>query len=551
MYEIEKVVDEAVDRLFGQKVAIELTRTDEKFGDFSTNVALKLAKQVGKNPREIAQRIAENVNSDQIAKTEVAGPGFINITLTDQILLKLAATDEVFKSRFDQKKVVIETNNPNPFKAMHIGHAMNAIVADSLANLIEAGGAETHRVSYHGDVGLHVGKSMYSLLKFVDGEPKKLDEVKSSDRNSFMSKMYAEGSRAYKEDELAKAEIDELAKHSFTLDDPIYKKVYETCKNWSFEQIDQIVKRLGNKPIEKRFLESQADIVGVKTVKENVPEVFQESDGALIFKGSEYGSFDNAFVTSSGLGLYGARDLGLMQLKDEAFQAEKSYIITGNEQAAYFKGVIAAAEQCLPSLKDVTVNVPTGLVKLSTGKMSSRDGDVLEISWLFDQVGAAMKQRGGEVSDELITGALRYEFLRVKIGGDVIFDINESVSLQGNSGPYLQYAHARACSIINKARRTEQGVTLLQGDTLQAGERSLVRKIGEYNEVIERAVSELMPHHICTYLYELAQIFNRFYESNRVIGDERETVRLQLVDLYRQKLAEGLALLGIHAPEKM
>lgn len=533
--------------LYDVEVDVNLTRPEEQFGDFATNVALQLSKPVGKNPREIAEAIAAELKktlTTAVKDVTVAGPGFINITLTDEAL---ADTTSNRAQPYSGKTVVIETNNPNPFKAMHIGHAYNAIMADTLANLIEAGGATTNRVSYHGDVGLHVGKSMYSLLRYVDGDASKLEAIPVEERNSFMSKMYAEGSKAYKEDEQAKTEIDALTKASFTREDPLYAAVYDICKDWSFAELDAIVARLNNKPTVKRFLESEADGRGVAIVKKNVPEVFYESEGALVFPGSKYGSFDNVFVTSRGLGLYGARDLGLMQLKDEAFHAEKSYIVTAEEQRDYFKGVIAAAELCLPELRGVTVNISHGTVKLSTGKMSSRSGDVIEIAWLFDRIGEAIAERGSTPNDDLIAGALRYQFLKVRIGGDVVFDIGESVSIQGNSGSYLQYAHARACSILAKATNSNEGAL----NELQPDERSLLRKMSEYTEVIDLAVSELVPHHICTYLYELAQVFNRFYEHNRVLEDERESLRLELVRRYAAILRDGLALLNIPAPERL
>lgn len=544
MEQIREIITATVQEIYGQDVQVVLTRTDEQFGDFSTNVAMQLAKPIGKNPREIAEEIASKINHETIEKTEVAGPGFINITLTDKALLGLMDIEP--QKAFADKTVVIETNNPNPFKAMHIGHAFNAILGDTIANLIEAGGANTYRVSYHGDVGLHVGKSMYSLLKFVEGNPSKLDEIPEAERNSFMSRMYAEGSKAHKEDETAKAEIDALAKQSFTREDPVYAAVYEKVFQWSFAQIDKNIARLGNVPTVKRFLESDAEARGVKIVRDNTPEVFKESDGALVFEGSKYGAFDNVFVGANGNGLYGARDLGLIQLKNEQYHPDKSYIVTAEEQRDYFKGVIAAAELCMPDLKDVTVNISTGTVKLTTGKMSSRDGGVVEIDWLFDQVAEAVKARGGEPTDEMIAAVLRYQFLSVRIGGDVVFDIENAVSITGNSGPYLQYAHARAKSILAKA-----GSNGVKPESLEADERSLLRKIGEITEVIDASVAELMPHYICTYIYELAQKFNSFYEHNRVIGDARESTRLYLVDAYADTLKKGLELLGIHAPEKM
>jgi arginyl-tRNA synthetase len=542
---MQETIQQLVNRLFATDVAVSLSRPEPKFGDYATNVALALAKQLGKPPREVAETLAAELRTEgQFSKVEVAGPGFINLFVSDQALLETAGG--LYVQAPNDQVVVIETNNPNPFKAMHIGHAFNAVVADTIANLLAARGVQLHRVSYHGDVGLHVGKSMYSLLNYIDGDVTKLTNMPDTEHNSFMSRMYAEGSAAYKENERVKTEIDDLARQSFSREDPLYAQVYDICKNWSFTQLDEIVSKLGNVPTEKRYLESEADTRGVETVKAHVPDVFKESDGALIFEGSKYGAFDNVFVTKDGRGLYAARDLGLMQLKHQDFQADKSYIVTAEEQRDYFKGVIAAAELCLPELKEVTVNISTGTVKLTTGKMSSREGDVVEIAWLFDRIGQAIEERGSQSHQELIAGALRYQFLKAKVGSDVVFDVNEAVSLQGNSGSYLQYAHARARSILNKT-----SVSAKMPDRLDEAERMLVRKLSENYDVIDRAVKDLTPHVVCTYLYELAQTFNRFYEATRIIGEAREAERLYLVDLYAQTLARGLKLLGIQAPDKM
>lgn len=540
-------ISQIVQDLFDVTTNVVLTRPDSQFGDYATNIAMQLAKSLGKSPREIAEQIASRLReTGDFSDVTVAGPGFINLHLSDSVLLSLLKNAPL--SRRTDEKVVIETNNPNPFKAMHIGHAFNAILADTVANLLQADGADVHRVSYHGDVGAHVGKSMWSLLRYTGGDVSRLHAIPAHERNTFMSRMYAEGAAAYKDSEEAKAEIEALAQQSFILDDPAYKAIYETCKQWSFEDIDRIVARLGNMPIEKRYLESEADSLGVKTVRQHVGDVFVESEGALVFPGRQYGSFDNAFVTSRGRGLYGARDLGLMQLKHDDYRADKSYIVTAEEQRDYFRGVIKAAELCLPDLTNVTVNISTGTVKLTTGKMSSRTGEVIEINWLFDKIGEAILERGGEATDDIIAGALRYQFLKVRIGSDVVFDVNEAVSLHGNSGSYLQYAHARARSILEKSHHE---LIPMDSLALETSERSLVRKLTEYSDTVTVAQSELLPHQICTYLYELAQEFNRFYEKNKVIGSDREQERVTLVAIYAQTLGSGLGLLGIHAPEKM
>ena len=547
MEDIAKRIQRVVYDLYAISIKdMSLSRPDSRFGDIACNDALQLAREVHKNPRDIAEEIAQKLREyDDFTEVSVAGPGFINIRLADQAIRRMVISTP--RSARTGEPVVIETNNPNPFKAMHIGHAFNSIIADTIANLLENDGALVHRVSYHGDVGTHVGKSMYSLLRYCGGAPEKLDEIPAQERNSFMSRMYAEGSRAYNEDAAAKEEIARLSQQSFTLDDPIFAKIYTTCKQWSFDEIDKVMRRIGNQPIERRYLESEADAKGVPIVCSHVPDVFMKSDGALVFPGSRYGSFDNVFVNSRGQGLYGARDLGLMLLKNEDFHPKKSYIVTAEEQRDYFKGVIKAAELCMPELAGVTVNIPTGTVKLTTGKMSSRNGEVVEIAWLFDQMADAIRTRGAEPTEMIIAGAMRYQFLRVKIGSDVVFDVHDSVSITGNSGPYLQYAHARARSILRKA------TTIARDDqaALDESERHLALKMTEYSDCIAEASKLLQPHIVCTYLYELAQAFNRFYEKSRIIGDDRQDIRLVLVEQYANILQQGLQALGIEAPEQL
>lgn len=547
---IKEALEEAVKSFFGEETKVELTRPDAQFGDLATNVALVVAKRAGQKPQEVAHKLADTLEQvDGVRETNVAGPGFINIFLSDEALVEsIAQPPNLNGSPARGLVYVVETNNPNPFKDLHIGHAYNCIVADTVANLIDHGGAHVHRVGYHGDVGLHVGKSMWAILKQIDNDPDKLGDISLKDRPKFMSDCYQRGSSAYEEDALAKERIEELAKQSFNPSGD-YKKVYEICKAWSFDYIDATLERLGSKPVEKHYMESAANAMGERTVRDHIGDVFSESNGAVVFAGEAYGLHTRVFIASRGTTLYEARDLGLMQLKQTDFHPAKSLIVTGNEQKEYFKVVFKAAELALPELAGVTENISTGTVKLSTGKMSSRTGQVLNIEWLFDQLKAALVERGGSEHDEAtLIGALRYQMLKTSIGSDLVFDIEKALSLEGNSGPYLQYAHARAASILKKAG---QKPARPSDESFDASERQLVVKLDQFEEVLVKACRELTPHVVCNYLYELAKEFNRFYELSRIVGDEREGLRLWLVERYKNTLAQGLTVLGIPAPDKL
>jgi arginyl-tRNA synthetase len=239
--------------------------------------------------------------------------------------------------------------------------------------------------------------------------------------------------------------------------------------------------------------------------------------------------------------------------KWQDYHFDQSIVITGNDIIEYMKVVLKSIEQFQPELAERSRHVTHGIVKLQGGaKMSSREGNILRAVDVLDAAAEANKKLSDQENPEVVLAAVKYAFLKHRIGGDIIYDPQESVSLEGNSGPYLQYAHARAKSILAKVENNDTEILrFAQDDKLEKDERSLLRKISEYPEVVDQAVAELLPHHVCTYLYELAQTFNRFYETNRVIGDARQNLRLTLVKQYAATLKKGLNLLGIAAPDRM
>lgn len=552
--DLEQAVTAAVKDVFGIDMPVELTRPDEQFGDYATNVALQLSKQLSKNPREIAEVLAENLRTSHngtIRDIQIAGPGFINLTVSNTALAD-ALTAEPTRTLYG-KEVVAEYSDANPFKVLHAGHVYTTVVGDSVANLLENAGATVHRVNFGGDVGLHVGKTMWAIIQNLGGEhPEKLVEIPGNERAIWMAECYVEGEHAYNENEVAKAEIIAANKHVYRLhsDDDHgspFAQIYWTCRQWSYEAFDVFFERFGTK-LEKYYPESEVADLGLKTVREHTGTVFQESDGAVIFDGEKYGLHTRVFINQQGLPTYEAKDVGLIARKYEDYHFDRSVVITDNEQQQYMQVVLKAIEQFWPDLVHATTHLTHGKVKLAGGvKMSSRKGNIIRASEVLDATTAELQKAGRAADDTVMLGAVKYAFLKVRIGGDIIYDPKESIALEGNSGPYLQYAHARACSILAKAGEQKAGELA----NLQDGERSLLRKITEYPEVVAKATNELLPHLICTYLYELAQAFNRFYEHNRVIGDDREALRITLVGHYADTLKSGLTLLGITAPDKM
>jgi arginyl-tRNA synthetase len=550
--ELIEAIQAAAKKLFDVDVAPELSRPDEQFGDYATNIALQLSGKLSKNPREIAEALgAELTTHALVAEVNVAGPGFLNLRLSDDALIEqLNHTHQDINAG---KRVLLEYSCPNAFKELHTGHLYQTVTGDALAKMFEATGATVYRANFGGDVGLHVAKCLYGIVQKLGGEyPGMLYEVPLDQRTAWISAAYVAGAKAYEEDTAAKSKIVEINGQIYafhTLDDhetPL-SQIYWECRDWSYTYFKEFYTSIKVAPFDKYYPESMTTNPGLEVVKANMPGVFEESDGAVVYKGEDAGLHTRVFVNSKGLPTYETKDLGVIVSEVKDFEYDKRIIMTGNEQSEYMKVVFAALNAIDADLAAKQTHLSHGTIRFGGGqKMSSRLGNVTRAVDVVNTVAGVVEADDEVTKREITLGAIKYSFLKHKLGGDISFDVNESVSMEGNSGPYLQYAHARARSILAKA----VGALPLLID-IDAGERSLVRKLGEYNEIVNLAVNDLLPHYICTYLYELAQTFNRFYEGNRVIGDERESQRLALVAKYADTLKQGLALLGIDAPDRM
>ncbi len=554
MITLQNTVQQIVDNLYpSSDTSITLTRTAPEHGDFATNVAMQLTKKLGKSPREIAETVAASLRQHgDIENVDIAGPGFINIRITDAVLLA-SLTTELTKP-LAGKKILVEYSDPNPFKPLHAGHLYTTLVGDSIARLVQRAGAETVRLNFGGDVGRHVGISMWAIIKTLGGENlDALNAVADADRPNWLGQQYVLGTEAFETDDTAKAEIIETNKKVYKLHetndhDSDFAKIYWTCRDWSYAYFAKLYIELGVVPFDRYIPESEVTPLGLTTVKEQLAKgVYAQSDGAVVFLGEQFGLHTRVFINSEGLPTYEAKDVGLSLTKWQDYQFDTSIIITANEQMQYMQTVIKSIEQFAPEPAKRTLHLTHGFVKLQGGiKMSSRKGNIVAALDIIAAARTAGTQTGIAPNDSTIMAAIKYAFLKQRIGSDIVYDPIESISMAGNSGPYLQYAHARAKSILQKSTVQPE-----QLQNLDPSERTLAVKISEYNEVVGRAQSEYMPHHICTYLYELTQTFNRFYENEQVIGSGREAVRCTLLGIYATTLQQGLDLLGIDAPQQM
>ncbi|HUD06408.1 MAG TPA: arginine--tRNA ligase [Candidatus Saccharimonadales bacterium] len=544
---IIEAVLKAVDDSFGVKTQISLVKADPKFGDYATNVAFQVAKDIGKSPPETAEAVIAKLDLGDAGSAEQKG-GFINIKLSDSALASELNQATLLPKIGEHKLALVEFGDANPFKDMHIGHLYNTIVGDGISGLFEAYGFSVKRLSYHGDVGLHVAKWIYGVGSEIDFDPTKFTEALSSGGDDPLGYFYARGEKAYTESDEAASKIKEINKHIYAQDDPKINEIYRLGKETSFEQFDKIFALLGVH-YNKRYLESETASIGKKLVEENIGKVFEKSQGAVIYEGEAEGLHTRVFITSNDLPTYETKDLGFAVAKDKDYpNAQKSIIITANEQSDYFAVMLAALSKIKPNLAKVTVHLGHGFLSLKAGKMSSREGNVYTAQTLIDEVKKAVETLypDSPAKHDIYISALRYELMKHKLGSDIVFDINESISLEGNSGPYILYAHARARSILKKSDKQPS-----PQNKFEPAERRLAIAICGFRQAADEAFEGLKPHTICNYLFGLAGEFNSFYETNRVIGDDREEIRLKLISAYAEILKTGLGALNIPAPEKM
>lgn len=557
----EKIREFLIDRIqekFGDieipDFSVEVPENPEH-GDYATNAALVLGKMHKKNPLEIAEALVTSLRENHIfEKIEVALPGFINFRLAPEFISKKLkeGVDTEKNPEWDSKKVAIEFTDPNPFKEFHIGHLYTNIVGETISRILEANGAIVKRINYQGDVGLHVAKAIWGMrkkLQITNDKLQNLEKKSLEERIRFMGESYVEGNRAYEENEEAKEEITSLNKKIFDLD-PEIKDTYIEGRKWSLEYFERIYKRLGTK-FDLYYFEREVGEIGRQIVEENIDKVFEKSDGAIIFNGEKYGLHRRVFINSDGLPTYEAKELGLAPTKYKDFPYDLSLIITGSEVVDYFKVLFAALNLIYPDLATKHKHIPHGMVRLPAGKMSSRTGEVIRAEDLLEEVKKKVMERNAEVAEEVSIGAVKYSFLRVGIGKDIIFDVDTSLNIEGDSGPYLQYTYARFRSILRKIEKNNRKVSQTN---MSPKERGLVLMLLRFPEVIKDAADSFSPSAITTYLHNLAMLANDFYHTHPVIqeaDEERRNFRIWLIGLLAQTLKKGLAVLGIDAPEKM
>ena len=524
--------------------------------EYAVNAALAAAKKLGKPPREVAEILRTALEKKHIAhveKIEIAGPGFINLSLDRKYFVSAVEQalreGEAWGHTTDRQGsvIMVEHTQPNPFKPFHIGHLMSNTLGESIARLLKASGASVVEANYQGDVGLHVAKALWGVMQ------------KKSDPSDVaaLGEAYVYGNRMYEDDTAAHAEIMGINKRIYEQKDEALMKLYVAGREASLRHFEELYRILGT-VFDHYFFEGQTWEKGAALVMEGLAKgIFEKSDGAIVYRGEKKGLHTRVFLTSEGLPTYEAKEIGLAVAKAEYKPFDLSITTTAVEQQDYFKVIFEVLAELRPELSRKFMHIAHGMMMLSSGKMSSRKGNVVTGEALIAGMIKAAEEKMGNrdladaegVAEAIAVAAIKYSVLKQGSGKNIVFDAEKSLSLEGDSGPYLQYAHTRSSSILRKAAK--EGIvasTATPSALVSEPERLLPR----FPEVVRRAQREYEPHHVAQYLTELAGAFNGWYASTRVLDETPEAAfKLAVAAAVGQTLKNGLWLLGIKAPEEM
>lgn len=573
------------------RVIVGLTKSLDK-GDYTTNIAMILASELKLNPRELAQKIVDNlVEITEIEKIEVAGPGFINFFLSDRYLLTQiqqilsnGAEEYVRSDIKESKNILIEYTDANPFKVFHIGHLYTNTVGEAFSRLQETIGANVKRANYQGDIGLHVAKTMWGIEKLLEEGDKKFEDIEKLELNKrveFLGEAYMTGAQYYDDikDPGAIKEIQEINSYLSGLVYPSISKEgfeeleekdisdwYRKGRMWCIEQFETLYKILGTQ-FDYYFFESKVGEIGYNMVKDNIGGIFKEDDGAVIYEGDpDKGLHTRVFINQFGLPTYEAKELGLAKSKSEKGNWDESITITDKSQKPYFTVVLDALSKLEPEIANAIIHISHGVVALpGMKKMSSRKGEVVSAEELLEVTQEAVRNSMkkserdfdedelDKISEKIAVSAIKYAFLRVSVGNNIVFDINKDVKFEGDTGPYLMYVYTRARSIIESADETPASSVGIGACLTNTYIKELVRQISRLNDVVLSSSLNYSPSTLCTYLFELGQIFNKFYQEVNVLNSQEEDrdLLLAIVKATAESMKEGLHLLGIDTVSRM
>lgn len=559
--EIELLIIAALKSLNLQDASPALAHiADQKLGDYTTSIALKLAPKLKATPMELAQKIANSIpKSELVDRVEVLKPGFINIHVSPLQLFKqlkeFSSRNFNLSSLFSKKNktVIVEYSSPNIAKPFTIGHLRSTIIGDAIANMLQATGYDVKRDNHVGDWGTQFGKLIYAIQEWGS-----LEEIERSPRPvKVLVDLYVK----FHEEADKDKDLEERARKKFKLlengDDQI-RALWNNCIEWSWKEFDFIYKKLGIVFTENEgrgYGESFFDKDLTAVVDElSKKKILHKSEGAEIVEFTDEKYPPLMITKSDGASLYSTRDLATDKFRLKKYGKDIVIINeVGAEQTLYFRQLYEVERMLGWFTTGQRIHVGHGLYRFKDQKMSTRKGNTI---WLEDviseaEVRASKMGNNPSVSTSIAIASLKWNDLKHSPQQDVIFDWDQILNMQGNSGPYMLYTIVRAISILGKAGESDLengGETPLSGDEL-----NLARFLSKFPEVAQQATTQYLPSTLATYLFQLAQQYNVFYQTSPILKSDEKTkeLRLMITAATANVLKSGLHLLGIQTVEKM
>lgn len=581
-------IEATIESLYGVSEKAVLQPTRKEFEGDYTYVFFGLVKSLKKSPPEIGNAIGNALlDNHDIFESYNVVQGFLNLKIKNTVwvevlndLLKNTAGSEIERL---QKSVLVEYSSPNTNKPLHLGHLRNNFLGYSVSKILDAAGYDITKACLVNDRGIHICKSMVAYKHFGNGETPESAEIKG---DHLVGKYYVEFDKAYKaqiqtlvdngcsEDEAKKSapimvEAQEMLLKWEQNDNEVID-LWKKLNTWVYDGFEKTYKKIGV-DFDKTYYESDTYLLGKDLVEDGLSRgiFYKKEDNSVWIDLTDEGLDNKLVLRGDGTSVYITQDLGTTDLKFQDFHSEKSIWVVGNEQDYHFKVLFAIMKKLGRTYADGCYHLSYGMVDLPSGKMKSREGTVVDADELVDEMIAtakAMSAEKGKIEDlesaesaalfrMLALGALKYYLLKVEPKKRMLFNPEESIDFQGNTGPFIQYTHARIKSILRKAEVSDAQVfDLKDTHVLNPEELELVFLIKDYGTVIKNAASDYSPALLANYTYELAKTFNGFYTQHSVMNEENENIkylRLGLIKKVAETIKHSMGLLGIDVPERM
>ena len=588
---ISKAAQEAVKALYGQEVPekmVQLQKTRSEFEGNLTLVVFPFVKMARKSPEQTAQEIGDYLQEHcgAVEKFNVV-KGFLNICIGNGAwieLLRAIDSDEHFgmKDANEQSPLVmIEYSSPNTNKPLHLGHVRNNLLGWSLAKIMEANGNKVVKTNIVNDRGIHICKSMLAWLKYGNGET---PESAGKKGDHLIGDYYVAFDKHYREqikELMAQGMDEEQAKQEAPLikeahemlvkwenNDPEVRALWEKMNNWVYTGFDETYKTMGVS-FDKIYYESQTYLKGKAKVEEGLAKGLFErhEDNSVWADLTNEGLDQKLLLRSDGTSVYMTQDIGTAEMRFQDYPIDKMIYVVGNEQNYHFQVLSILLDRLGFKWGKDLVHFSYGMVELPNGKMKSREGTVVDADDLMalmieDAYKTSMElgkfddmseEERREIARIVGMGALKYFILKVDARKNMLFNPEESIDFNGNTGPFIQYTYARIRSILRKA--AEQNIPLISHQSdLTAKEIELIQKMNEFGTAVAQAGKDYSPSGIANYCYELTKVFNQFYHDYSILNEpdeQKKQIRLVISRNVAKIIKNGMSLLGIEVPERM